>query len=198
MVERRWPGCTMVVLASGPSLTFADVEYVRGRARVMCINDTYRLAPWADALYCADAKWWTYHVGAPVFAGLKYSIQADAARWPGVEVLRNTGYDGIERDPSGLRTGHNSTYQGMNLAVHLGATRIVLLGADMSTGEDGREHFFGNHPKELRGGPPKSDFVPWFATMVEPLRDLGVEVVNCSRRTALECFPRHPLEEVLA
>lgn len=198
MVERLWPGCTLVVLASGPSLTEADVAFVRGKARVMCINDTYRLAQWADALYAADHKWWAYHEGVPTFAGLKYSIQAESAQWPGVVVLRNTGYDGIERNPGGLRTGHNSTYQGMNLGLHLGATRIVLLGADMSTGENGREHFFGDHPEALRGGPPKSEFVRWFETMVDPLRELGIEVVNCSRRTALTCFPLRPLEEVLA
>ncbi len=44
----------MVVLASGPSMTAADAEYVRGKARVMTVNSTWRLAPWADAHYTND------------------------------------------------------------------------------------------------------------------------------------------------
>jgi hypothetical protein len=36
-----------------------------------------------------------------------------------------------------------------------------------------------------------------FQTMVEPLKKAGVEVLNCSRKTALKAFPRVELEQAL-
>jgi len=44
-VPRLWPGETFVCLASGPSLTQADVDYCRGKARVIAIKDVLHLAP---------------------------------------------------------------------------------------------------------------------------------------------------------
>jgi hypothetical protein len=96
--------------------------------------------------------------------------------------------------------GGNSGYQAMNLALHLGAARIVLLGYDMAPADDGRLHWFGAHPAGL-ANPDGVNFATWpkaFDRLAPALADLGVEVVNCSRRTALGCFARAPLEEVLA
>jgi hypothetical protein len=195
-VPRLYPQGTIVCVGGGPSLTAADVEFCRDRAAVVAINDAYRLAPWAAVLYAADAKWWKHHEGAPSFAGLKYSLQRDAAQWPGVQVLQNTGEAGIELDPRGLKTGRNGGFQAVNVAVHLGAARIVLLGYDMGI-HSGKTHWFGDHPDRIRSCSPYSVFIERFATCLEPLRALGIEIVNCSRRTSLECVPRVDLREVL-
>lgn len=190
-VPKLWPGSTIVCLGSGPSLTAADVAQVRGLARVIAVNDTYRLAPWADVLYACDAKWWGWHKGVPTFPGLKYTLQPQAARWPGVQLLRNAGQDGLELKPDGVRTGQNSGYQAINLAVHLGAARILLLGYDMQG-----KHFFGAHPDQ--SAPPFAICLKRFATLVAPLRAAGVQILNCTRKTALTCFPCVPLETALA
>jgi hypothetical protein len=195
IVPRLWPDSTIVCIGGGPSLTPEDVDFCRGKARVIAVNDAYKLAPWADVLFGCDAKWWSWHKGAPRFAGLKYAIQEQARRWPGVQALRNMGETGLERDPSGLRTGRNSGYQAINLAVHLGARRIVLLGYDLGPAKDGKTHWFGNHPD--RAPSPYGLMLRKFETIVAPLKDAGIEVLNCSRRTALTVFPRRVLSEVL-
>lgn len=174
------------------------METCRHRARVIAVNDAHRLAPWADVLYGADAKWWQVYGGVPSFTGLKYALERDAARWPGVTVLRNTGEDGLELDPTGLRTGRNSGYQAINLAVHLGARRIVLLGYDMQARSDAESHWFGAHPRPLFARSPYHAFLAKFATIVEPLRELGIEVINASRETALEVFPLGTIDASLA
>lgn len=197
-VPTLWPGSTVVCLGTGPSLTEADVNACRDRVKVIAINDAFRLAPWADVLYACDHKWWNWHwhKGAKDFAGLKYALTAPAAIGrPGVQVLRNLGVDGVSMDPTGLRNGRNSGYQAINLAVLLGATRVLLLGYDMQA-DKARDHFFGRHPDHTK--PPFAVCLPRFATLVKPLRALGVEVINCSRKTALTAFPRRPLEEVLS
>lgn len=193
VVPRLWPNSTIVCLGNGPSLTPEDVEFCRGKARVIAINDTYRLAPWADVLYGADSSWWKKHGGVPTFTGLKYTLQTPAAKWPGVKVLANTGEGGLERDPRGLRTGRNGGYQAINLAVHLGAHRIVLLGYDMGAAKDGRQRWFAH------GGQPRSPyhtFLALFPAIVKPLAELQIEVINCSRATALKIFPRQSLTDV--
>lgn len=193
-VPRLWPDATVVLLGGGPSLTPADVDACRGRARVVAINDAYRLAPWADVLYACDAQWWAWHRGVPSFTGRKYSIDPRAAHWPGVQILRNTGELGLEDAPDGLRTGGNSGYQAINLAVHLGAARILLLGYDLqATG--GRHHWFGAHPN--RTPPPLAAFRRHFAALIDPLRARGIPIVNCTPTTALEAFPRSTLAAAL-
>lgn len=194
-VTRSWHGETVVCIAGGPSLTQADVDACRGRARVIVINDGYRVAPWADVLYACDAGWFRWHVdGVAAFAGLKYTITPAARRFADVQVLKDTGEDGLELDPTGLRTGRNSGYQAINLAVHFGASRILLLGYDMKRGN--KTHWFGDHPN--RQHPPLASFVPFYQRLAPVLKKRGVEVVNCSRETALGCFPRATITDALS
>lgn len=197
-VPRAWPGATVVCLGSGPSLTAEDVQACRGRARVIAIKDTIRLAPWADALYSCggDAgKWWERNGPSLAdFTGLRYSLDPAAAPW--AQVLKVTGFTELETEPTGLRTGKNSGYQAINLAVLLGAAKIILLGYDMRPDAQGRDHFFGQH---WHGGrPPFAAFRELFDTLVEPLRRLGIQIVNATRDTALTAFPQQSLEEALA
>ena len=197
VVPRLCPGGTVVCIGTGPSLTRDDVDYVRGKATVIAINDAYKLAPWADVLYGCDSRWWLWNSkrGALAFAGLKFALDPAARRYPGVQVLRKTGETGIETNPSGLRAGRNSGYQAINLAVHLGATRILLLGYDMRGDPQHGDHFFGAHPDGSK--PPFAICLKRFETLVDPLAKLGVEIVNCTPTTKLVCFPRMALREAL-
>lgn len=202
-VPRRFPSHTIVCVATGPSLHRSDVEAVRGRYPVIAVNDAYRLAPWADALYACDPKWWRHHPEALAVIGDKYGLRPRDRRaeqhHAGVTALQDTGPHGLELNPTGLRHGHNSGYQALGLAVHFGASRIVLLGYDMGFRDDQSRHFFGEHDaSELRQHSPYSLFISAFQTLVDPLAQLGISVLNCSRQTALDCFPRVALEAVLS
>jgi hypothetical protein len=195
-VPRLWPGETVVVIGGGSSLTPDDVAFCRGKARVIAIKEAIELAPWADALYACDDKWWRFHAGYPAFTGLKFALEPQSVAWPGVQVLRNAGDDGLELDPTALRTGHNSGYQAVNLAVHLGVSKIVLLGFDMWRGPSGKQNWFDK--PGLHVDSPYPLFLMRFASIVEPLKAAGVEVVNASRFTVLTAFPRVLLEEALS
>jgi hypothetical protein len=197
-VPKLWPGETFIVIGGGSSVTPEDVEYVRGKGRVIAVKEAVLLAPWADVLYAADWKYWNYYQGVPAFTGRKFAIEqteTPAIAWPDVRVLRNTGEHGLELDPTGLRTGYNSGYQAINLAVHLGAAKIVLLGFDCWRGPSGEQNWFGKHPNHVDS--PYPLFLQAFATLAEPLADAGVSVVNASRFTVLTAFPRVELQEAL-
>lgn len=194
-VQRLWPGETVVCIASGPSLTQEDCDFVRGKARVIVVNTSYQRAPWADALYACDEIWWRWHKGVPEFQGLKFAMNRTAARWPGVTVLKNLGADGLSLNPTGLKHGKNSGYAAIGLAVLLGASRILLLGYDMQRGPHGEAHWHPNHPNHREN--PFPQWLRLFGTLVAPLQQARVEVINCTRRTALECFPRQPLRDAM-
>lgn len=193
-VPRLWPDATVVCLATGPSLCAEDIAACRGRAVLLAVKDAIRLAPDADVLYCADAKWFNCHANTLPASSLRYSLERESRKW--ATVLKNTGELGLETDPTGLRTGRNSGFQAINLAVHLGARRIVLLGYDMKVGPRKEAHFFGSHP--YASTPIYAAFVPLFHSLVAPLRSLGIAILNASRVSALTCFPKVSLAEALA
>jgi hypothetical protein len=197
-VPRLWPGETVVCIGSGPSLTQEDVDACRDRARIIAIKDVVRMAPWADVLYGAGADnsgrtWWHRHGPGLTFEGLRYTLDRECRQW--ASVLGMAPNVGLSTVPSALALGHHSGYQAINLAVHLGASKVVLLGYDMQpTG--GQDHFFGKH---FHGNtPPFALFLASFPQIVEPLKALGVSVVNASRETALSIFPRQSLAEALS
>ncbi len=199
-VTRSWPEATVVIIAGGPTLSRRDVDVVlearkaSPALKIIAIKDAIRLCPTADLLYGCDAKWWAYYGPTLTFSGPRYALEAKAAPW--ATVLRWTGETGLELDPTALRTGRNSGYQAINIAVHLGARRIVLLGYDMHHGGKAGHHWFGKHPYAT-ADPPYDHFRRMFPTIVEPLAALGVEVVNATPSSSLTCFPRVSLVEAL-
>lgn len=186
----------MVLIAGGPSLSQRDVNYCRGRSRVIAINDAYRLAPWADALYACDASWWDVHRGVTSFAGAKYSHSRDAAIKWGLWWVDGRAAPGLSADPRYIHLGGNGGYQAMGISKHFGAKKLVLLGFDMQdTG--GRSHWFGDHPEECRKARAFPKWIKNFEGAVPNLQAAGITVINASRETALTCFKRLAIEDAL-
>jgi hypothetical protein len=186
-VPAMWEGRTVAVLASGPSMSAATADAVRAaRLPAVAVNDTYRLAPWADMLYAADSGWWRHHaVDALRFAGLKVTCDAGTP-FPQVLGLRNAGADGFENDPGAVRTGGNGAYQAVHIAAHAGAARILLFGLDFHG-----THWHGRHAEPLANTAPYT-FTLWakqFAALAVLLDRRGVRVVNATPGSALNCFP---------
>lgn len=146
--------------------------------RVIAVNGSYTLAPWAEALAANDGAWWRANPEAMNFAGRKFST---SKIW------------GLERIlPCGM-IGSNtcSGVLGLELAKTLGAKRILLLGADFHG-----SHFFGdyagklNNTTEARRLVHAKQFARW-----KEFND-KVEVLNCTPGSRLTCFPMADLKEV--
>lgn len=221
VIDRLWEGETAICIGGGPSLTQEDLELTR-RSRVIAINDAYLIAPWADICYFADAQWWKWHTDGikkswpwasftaeqqresfKTFAGQKVTIDATGRMIPAPEVfmLHNDSMDrqdtgGLSERPNALRTGSNSGYQSVNLAVLAGAKRILLLGYDMKF-SGGRTHSHNGHP--TKGA--EDSYTRWaknFDSMRPHLHKLGVEVINCSPDSVITAFKRGDIASVLA
>lgn len=203
VINRVWEGRTGVVLASGPSATQAMIDRCLGYPAI-AVNDQYRFAPWADALYFADRKWWAWHRERPefkAFAGVKISILTNAMETiPGVHHLKNAnhlgGQRGFSRDPGVLATGSNSAYQAAGILIHAGCRRVVLVGVDGKPAPDGRAHNFGEHPDG--SAPPYQAMKEAFKIGAAAAAEMGVELVNASPGTWIDTVPLMTLDEALS
>jgi len=75
--------------------------------------------------------------------------------------------------------------------------RIVFLGLDLSPDGD-KTHWHEYPDKFKREFPGYEMFKKSFEDVVPILLENGVEVINASRRTVLECFERMTIQEALS
>lgn len=125
-----------------------------------------------------------------------YTQNQIAANRFGLNWIRSQVGRGLSTDNTCINQGCNSGYQAINLAYHLGVKKIVLIGFDMQ--HDGKKmHWFGNHPHGMNNPGSIATWVPLFDSLAADLKEKGVEVVNATGKTALKCFERVRLYDVI-
>ena len=156
-------------------------------------------------VYGCDAPWWRHRKGLPEFDGFKVT-------WAGnglaghkdirrVEIATSGGpekySDGLHFDGR-IGGGRNSGFQTLNLALMFGARRIILVGFDMT--DRSGAHWYGRNTWPMANNPHAAAFGKWIAAFdaaVPALRGMGAEVVNTSQHSALRCFPKRSIADVL-
>ena len=199
MVPRLWPTSTFLLLASGPSLCNEDLATVAAQSHVktLTINSTCHVFPDTDVIFAPDPKWWIWNPTAVELVGFKYGLGQQGQFDARVTALDWTGTEGLERSPDAVRTGGHGGYAAINLAVHLGASQIILLGYDLAPSPvTGQHHHHADHPD--RSHPNYAYRRAVYHTLVQPLADRGVVVLNASRWTTIDAFPCMSLIEALA
>jgi len=191
-----WPGETVVLIGGGPSLDDGQISHIKGKAKTIGINDAYRIAPWINVLYACDLKWWLWHREETLeLTCLKITPDKEAAtRFKDLTYISGHHGEGLAAKPDQVVYGKNSGYQALNVAVHTGAKRIILIGFDQRFPKN-RSHWFGDHPDKVR-----SVYSNWrgnWESVVEPLKKLGVEVINCTPKSALTVFPMAELKQTI-
>lgn len=215
----NWVGECAAVVAGGPSVTREHVGALKDRIHVVAINTSYELCPWADALYACDHNWWNLMAHkvskkqAPEFKGLKVTQDKEACKsFPELKKLELRRLAKGNIDPicnellmeryGEIGGGGNSGFQVVNWLVQVGISAIALIGFDFKD-FDGKIHWHGRHPDSgpfVLPNPSASNFTKWTNTMTAAaprLHAFGVDVVNCSERSALECFPKMSVEKAL-
>lgn len=193
----EWKGTTALIAGSGPSQTKEDLDYACGKCRVVVLNSTWKIAPWADMLYACDRQWWHRYGPKPEqFQGMRVVGKGE---WPGcLSVNCVPGSKAMVFDGRTIGGGWNSGFQALNLLALWKVARVILTGMDCQAEETA--HWHGNYKDGVCQNPKQYHFDMWvkcFRQAAPVLKDRGVEVVNASRRTALDAFPRVDLREIL-
>lgn len=208
-----WPNETVFIVGGGPTLKALDLsplsKSLAGR-RTIAVNNAFRLFQNPDVIFYADTRWWGWN-GKDIAADFGGRIVSTCSA--GVKYLdgrvsrmgRDYRYDprhqspeqvcALAEDPTML-SGPDSGYMAMNLAYHLGASRIVLLGFDMGFTE-GAAHWHDDHPVPTPESNYTDLFFPRYPALIESLKKRGVEVIRCTP-SRLDFVPEVPFADALA
>jgi hypothetical protein len=175
-----WTGCTVVCIASGPSLSADDCERVeRSGLPTIAVNTSWKMARFAQVLYAGDACWWNANIAEVDIAAQRWTCSGNAATKHEINFHSMCG-------------AYNSGLRAIQLAMDFGAKKILLLGYDCSVKHG--THWHGEHKKTKN--PTAAKCHMWQAQFAR-IKNKKCEIINCSRVTALSCFTKKPLEEVL-
>lgn len=196
-LTRDWPGSTVFILGGGPSLKGFDAEVIRGKGKVIAINDAgLYIAPWADVLYFSDMRWYEWNRDKMhLFQGKEFISRNKAYMKPKhVKVAKWSFEYGIHPHSARLG-GWCSGGTAIDLAFKRGAKLIILLGYDMN--DEGEKNWHDNHQAEPLPGRKAEKFIPTIKKGAPVLAKHGVRVFNATPGSALTCFPIVTLEEAL-
>ena len=211
-VPLLWNDATVHILGGGPGLLRTDLARLRGNGtRVIATNHAYRTGPW-DVVVFGDLGFYrSQHEGLLGFAGLKVGTHRSLIGRPGLHVVKKKNHPfGIRRDRNVLAWNLSTGGMAINLAVHLGARKIVLHGYDMRRVPIGENDVDVDVAASVdgarcnwheRSGAPKSKdpyarFLRPFVDIARDLKALNVEGVNATPGSALTEFPIVEPEEV--
>lgn len=189
------------IVAGGPSLKNFDWGKLANKD-VIAINRAYEVLPTANYIYFADYDFFynheeglTQHLGK-IITGYGQQYCKSKIEHPLVENYTLTGANGLDTTPKCIRHGRNSGYAAINVAYHLGYKTIYLLGYDMQR-TNGQTHWHDGH-RRIDPASIYDTMLTHYGTLVEPLKNLNINVYNTSKESRLKMFPYVPLEQALA
>lgn len=175
---------TFICIASGPSLLRADcILAAQSGHKIIAINSSWKIALECHHIFAADYAWWQRYHDEIIVPAQRWTVSGRAKNCFGVSFFKPQSEGAF-----------NSGQRAIQLAAHLGASRIILLGYDCSL-ENGT-HWHGEHPAGMQN-PIPGEVERWhsdFSLLVGELP--SVEIINCSRHTALTCFPQYSPERI--
>lgn len=206
--EILYRGQTVFCIASGPSLTLADVKKLTGKP-VIVVNSSCMVtleAGITDAtLFFTDNGWYMDRREiVKNWSGIVACLSRLAKRELPEKVKRVKPYGSPDFPPrfpamgSGeIQQGRTSGHTAVALAIAMGAARVVLLGYDMQM-VNGKEHHHDEYkgPRDLKiyENEFQKSFNGWNAAALA----IGVQIINCTHGSAVKEFPFLGLDAVLA
>lgn len=196
---------TIYIVGGGRSLKNYDWNLLAEK-RVIGINRAFEVLPFAEIIYFTDHQFFNNYKdrGLLQHEGALVTISERVVDNRVVH-FRDTGDKGLDLTPGCLRNGKNSGYAAINLAVHMKAKRIILMGFDMSceavnsvhSGRrkialPGKTHWHDGYNRNVNQG-VYDKMLPMFHTIAKPLEDIGVEVLNAGESSRINVFRKIPL-----
>lgn len=198
----RFGGQEVFIIGGGPSLKNFDFNLLNSKITVSLNSSFERMSKWT-AMFWADNDWASQNldritaIDSLKFTAKKFCdehIRRNIKAMGGATVLRKGGDYGYSGDIDTV-CGNNSGAMALNLVANTKPYRIILLGYDMQF-IDGQSH---HHKGYVVSSPSvyRDLFIPSINSMAPFIKKLGIEVVNCSPTSALECFNKESIDKYL-
>lgn len=182
---------TIYVVAGGPSLNGYNFNLLKNK-RVIAVNRAHEKLPNAEVIYFSDKRFFEWFEG-PLLGHTGRKVTGANLHHPAVENYQLTGHKGLDERPGCLKAGNNSAYAAINLAFHMGAERIVVLGLDMKFGPGGETHWHSGYVT-MNMVRSFEKMKPFFSSLAHDLLDHDVTVLNANMDSNVDVFERIPLE----
>ena len=187
-----------------PMSVYAEYLKPIHNKHVIGTNVSYMLGQWISVLYFCDL---------PFYRENKHEILnwhnlkvTDTQNLPPHEYnlhknIKKVGRDnkyGLHEKQDTICWNRNAGGGAIDLAVHFGCKRILLLGYDMRPDKSGVTHFHSglpNYPQPTRDS-VFARFLKAFPHIRDQAVERGIEILNVNPDSALECFPKVELKDV--
>jgi len=179
---------------------------------VIGVNAAFLIGDWIDMMIFGDNKFYlAFHEQLARWKGIKVSchkkFRSEDYRGCGIKYLaKHRRTIGISPNPSTVCWHSNTGAAAINLAVHTGVKRIILLGYDMKTDGTGNQHWHmlykgltssGKTKRPILMKSPFQRHLLGFPAIAKDARKMGVEIINASPDSAIEVFPKVKVSELL-
>lgn len=169
---------------------------------VIGVNQAFRFGSWIDVTFFGDKGFFLRNLeGLSKCSNIRAGCVPYFEDITWVKYLRkdNKKTEGITTDPTKLSWNGNSGAAAINLAVHLGVKRIVLIGFDMNV--DGNERqwwhqLYHNRPLH-KGQKVFLRHLTCFPQIAHDAKELGVEILNANPDSAINDFKKLNIKECL-
>ena len=182
---------TCFILGGGPSIKDVDISLLNGRS-VIAVNNAYKLAYFSEVLFFGSCWWFEEHRKAlESFPGLIVTTCQYEINTPNrvLHVRQRLNEFGLSNSPEYLTWNLNSGSCAVNLAIHLGAKRIVLLGYDMRQ-VDGRNNWHNDHDTSQDSNHnPYREFLLAWPYISRDAKKMNVQIINATPESDLTLFP---------
>lgn len=195
-----------VKAGTSPLSTYSPYMVSIHDKHVIGINVVYQIGNWIDMVFFGDNNVYLQHrQGLALFPGLKVSCSTQPGRDGFVKcVERDFNHPrGISTKPGFVSWNGNSGAAAISIVAQTGAKRIILLGFDMKLAKDSTQHFHDVYhrgqivnDKALRKLPFERH-LRGFPEIAKDAKSMGIEILNCCPDSAITCFPRYSLKELL-
>lgn len=196
-IPKIWSGRTVVILGSGPSISNLDLNLIFGKYRTIGVNHSFKLGP-VDMLWFGDFGWYAANkADIHAFGGFKATCcpQMPDKPWPDIKkIKRQSKVSGLTTDRSDTVTWNsNSGTSAINVAYHLGATRVLLAGFDMIA-KSSTHHWHNFYKGKIRRN--FDNHLKHYDAVARDAQAVGLEILNLNPNSAIKQFPFATLEKL--
>jgi hypothetical protein len=179
---------------------------------VIGINVSYLIGDWIDMVFFGDSKFYERHKkGMAAFPGLKITCHPKLSNISWVKYLSKDPRksQGISFRPQHIAWNCNSGAAAISVAANAGAKRIILLGFDMSLGEDKSRHWHrlykvtplptvnGRRRDGRAVALPYKRHLAGFPQIASDAKARRIEIINASPTSSITVFPKCTVKELI-
>jgi hypothetical protein len=215
-IQKIWSNSTVFILGGGKSLNTTGLDWnteenkIKIREsisenltcihdkRVIGVNNAFELGDWVDVCLFGDVRWLEWNRRKLVnYAGLMVCCHPSMNESWIKTVVRDSGF-GISKTPDKVFWNKSSGGAAINLAVHLGAKNIVLLGFDMFVEPNSKPNWHDEHEVNIdKKEAPYKAMLEAFPVIKEDADKLGVRIINTSLDSEINCFEKMTLQQAM-